>query len=252
MDSNPMASNSEGAEFREFRRVVYRFGIQCRKVGSNLPSAKADLRDISEGGARLHSDFTVEKGARMLLDFKRPEHGLDQTIHAEVMWVRPGPENTQWDWGVRFQENESFAIQQLFEKLSNVSENPLPEPQPELEETEDRRGAVRIQENCPVRFANSPTGWLTSWTNSTALDVSGSGIAFKSAHPHEPGAMLDVEIQLEGETTRPKATGVVARCDALPEGEHRVGLQFIKMDDRSQKQLSSYLSRRLRERLEGV
>jgi len=64
--------------------------------------------------------------------------------------------------------------------------------------------------------------------------------------------MLDVEIQLEGETTRPKATGVVARCDALPEGEHRVGLQFIKMDDRSQKQLSSYLSRRLRERLEGV
>ncbi|MDP6503574.1 MAG: hypothetical protein QF886_08170 [Planctomycetota bacterium] len=39
-----MASNSEGAEFREFRRVVYRFGIQCRKVGSNSAPAKIDLR----------------------------------------------------------------------------------------------------------------------------------------------------------------------------------------------------------------
>jgi c-di-GMP-binding flagellar brake protein YcgR len=213
--------------------------------------AEVDLRDISEGGVRLHSDFAVEKGTRMLLDFKRPDHGLEQTVHAEVMWVRPDPENTQWDWGVRFQENESFAIQQLFEKLSSISEDPLPAPQPAPQQPEERRGTVRILENCAVRFAKSPTGWLTSWIDSTALDLSGSGIAFKSTSPHEPGSMLDVEILLEGETMRLKATGVVARCDELQEGEHRLGLQFIKMDDRSQKQLSSYLSRRLRERLEG-
>jgi len=247
-----MASSNEKAEFREFRRVVHRFGIKCRWVGSNKPAAQVDLRDISEGGARLHSEFPVERGSRILLDFRRPESGLDQTFHAEVMWVRPNPENTHWDWGVRFQASESFGIQQLFEKLNNISEDPIPEPKPVQKQPEERRGAVRIQEHCPVRFAKSPASWLTSWMTSTALDLSGSGIAFKSSHPHELGAMLDVEIQLQGETARPKVTGVVARCDALEAGEHRVGLQFIKMDDLSQQLLSSYLSRKLREHLDRV
>ncbi|MDA0840505.1 MAG: PilZ domain-containing protein [Planctomycetota bacterium] len=250
MSRDPMDSSNEKAEYREFHRVAHRFGIQCRRVGVDVLPARVDLIDIGEGGARLHSDFPVENGSRMLLDFKRPEHGLDQTLHAQVMWVRSDPENTSWDWGVRFQESESFAIQQLFEKLSNTSEVPIPAPQIIQKQPEERRGAVRIHENCPIRFAKSPAGWLTSWTPSTALDVSGSGIAFISKRPPEPGTMLEVEIQLQDEPIRPQITGVVARCEALPGGEYRVGLQFIQMDDTSQKQLSSYLSRRLRERLD--
>jgi c-di-GMP-binding flagellar brake protein YcgR len=245
-----MASSNENAEYREFRRAVYKFGIQCRRIGANVAPSKVDLRELSEGGARLHSDFPVEKGSRMLLDFKKPENGLDQTVHAEVMWVRADPENTQWDWGVKFQENESFAIQQLFEKLRSASEDSIPEQKPIQKQPEERRGAVRIQEHFSVRFTKSPAGWLTSWMTSTALDLSGSGIAFRSTQPFDPGTMLDLELQLQDEATRPKVTGVVARCDALPEGEHRVGLQFVQMDEMSQKQLSSYLSRRLREHLD--
>lgn len=249
-----MSDEPRGSDQRRYRRTIQHFSVLCRVLGAGGSEQEVELRDLSAGGARLHSYHEIPEEARVAIEFKLPEMGLDSTMHGNVIWSRRNSLTDEYDLGVRFAETESFEAEKLFDKVTALAPAEEEEEQEEQESSpappEERRLAPRVQEDCPVHYRSYPAGWFASWHLSRAADISGSGLAFFTSEQIEEKTMIEIEISLPGASLKPRPRALVIRC--LPEDEdtYRVGAHFIDMSEEHHQVLAEYIARSLQERLE--
>jgi len=244
-----MTSNEHlSPEYRRYRRAVRHFAIRYRVLGEE-GSEDAEVRDLSAGGVRIHTGKESPVGTRLSLDFRCPELGLNEAIRGEVVWTRRDADAESYNLGVRFVETDPFPAAKLFEKGAALPDEApaAPEPVP----PEERRVSPRVEEGCPIRYRPAPAGWFSSWFSSSAVNLSGSGVAFAvEEEPIKEKGFLELEIALPAPGGKIRARALVVRGGQLEEKHRVVGVHFVEMSEGHQRALAEYLADALQRGLE--
>jgi len=197
---------------------------------------------------RIHTGRELPVGTRLSVDFRCPELGLDEAIRGEVVWTRKDADAESCNIGVRFVETDPFPAEKLFEKVAA-----LPEEAPAASEPappEERRVSPRVPEGCPIRYRPSPAGWFSSWFSSSAVNLSGSGVAFAAEEEQiKENGFLELEIALPAPGGKIRARALMVRCEQLEEEGRVVGVHFVEMSEEHQRALAEYMANALQRSL---
>jgi len=121
--SYPMSSG-EPAERRKFRRT--KAPAFCRPVGLIFRSQKLELLDLSWGGVRAYSHFSLRAGESMKMDLIL-SGGPTLSVVAEVVWVEMLGQDSdaRCEVGLRFAVLDEAAREAIASVLApNDSERP--------------------------------------------------------------------------------------------------------------------------------
>jgi c-di-GMP-binding flagellar brake protein YcgR len=219
-------------------------------IGSREVLDRLEVRDISLGGVRIHSPGPLSRGSRVSLEFDQPEVGLLMAMNGEIVWVRPDPSGGGCEAGARFIDTDTFTASQLLSKVLSLPTVVRTE-QP-AEPAVERRRAPRLVEPCPVEYRRVSARWFSPWHPSVALDLSGSGVAFRSLEESPLETLLSVRVRLPRNQGTVRARGTVVWCTKESENppSYRVGLHFLEMSAHDQHLLAGYIAHELQERID--
>jgi c-di-GMP-binding flagellar brake protein YcgR len=212
-------------------------------------SESVEVRDVSLGGIRIHAAREVPVGTQLCLEFRRPDLGLDETLHGEVVWSRRDADQAGFNIGIRFLGNDPFLAEQLFEKLSTLPSVATETAEQSL--AEERRLSPRVQERCPLRYRLAPAGWFSPWYPASVMDLSGSGLAFCTSEEVKDRCFLEIELSLPGGVSKVRARSLVVRSHRKEGTGWMVGVHFLEMSEEHQRLLARYMAAALESRLEG-
>lgn len=110
--------------------------------------------------------------------------------------------------------------------------------------SEDKRNFIRVDFSSKITASKIASQGDDKEYRGTGKNISEGGILFKSPHPMEIDAEVQLDINLDN-GSRIDLTGNVVRIEAFGADEYEIGLSFVKMKTNTRTELTSYISRQL-------
>jgi len=167
------------------RRVPVVTAVTC-EAGAGNPSRILSMIDLSEGGFFIQTAFPLSIGTRMQCHFHLGDQPEPLHVHAEVAWVRPGPEDMMPPpgMGLRFLRMQVAVLErirnvisrhnaqiQYFQQHQHLSEDAMLLSVPRVSLVADDQGPVDCR--------------LASWN--------GRNLVVTMALPFEPGQAVKAQ-----------------------------------------------------------
>ena len=107
-------------EKRKYKRVPYDMPLQYRELGKSGVMPLGSLTsDISEGGARIKSNYFISLASRIMTDFNLPNSRGPVKAISRVIWIRRSSANRH-DVGLQFLEMTKSDKMQIANFLNQL------------------------------------------------------------------------------------------------------------------------------------
>lgn len=216
-----------GIKQRRHLRADEKSEVSVLKLSAATPS-QARLVNLSESGAKLQVDGTLNAGDKLSLSFQLPTG----TVEATARVVRHVDQPTKKHVAVEFDPLPT----EMAERIARFVEEALPESQGR------RRHRRRDVESLSLKARMRPTGQKTT-NYLTVVDLSEGGFLARSApnvaSPLEPGMVADIVMSTRGRSFTCKG-GVIRREETS--GCFIVAIRFLELDRSAYGVLRSFLA----------
>jgi PilZ domain len=173
----------------------------------------ARLRDVSLAGANLIVDRRVEPGQMLSLEFLPPSDDVRTALACVVRAVAQS--DGTWALGC------VFARELGSDDLAAFGASKIPAP------SDDKRTWLRFP--CHVQARIRPFGTCPGDAQSVqVLNISASGVGFRSSAPLEAGALLNVDLFDRNGRKVCAILACVVHVSQKADGEQEVGCNFIR------------------------
>ena len=108
----------------------------------------------------------------------------------------------------------------------------------------DRRRKVRVPISKPIRHSTYQVLGTPVFQESSAVDLSSSGISFEASREYQKGSLVLLEVEMIKEPV--KLLVCVAWARKLPDGRFTLGAELVAIDPEQRKQLQSHLGKMIK------